>query len=250
MKKLFLTSWVGGYDRNDENRTPTKLNNTNHFVDRLRRACPRINTITYIASSPADYTKCDEHCNRLMANLKLDGFAPKKMYLVDYRCNFDIRQAIMSSDIVFLTGGHVPTQNKFMKEIGLREILADYQGVVIGQSAGSMNSADIVYVQPEEPEDFADKNFQIQITGLGLTRINVMPHINNAHTFQYDGVSVYDMCLEDSKKIYHYGIVDSGFIEIDDSRAVSFGETWLFKDGVAKKLCDNGMAVEVSENYD
>ena len=91
MKKLFLTSWIGGYDRADETKTPTKLNNINHFVDRLRLVCPKINTVTYIASDPSDFEKCDEHSSRLMDNLKLDGFEPSTIWVVDNRTDFDIK---------------------------------------------------------------------------------------------------------------------------------------------------------------
>lgn len=249
MKKLFLTSWIGGYDRQDELKTPTKLNNINGFVDRLKLACDDINILTYIASDPQDYEKCDEHANRLIKNLELEGFNPIKVYIIDDRTNFDIQEAINNSDIVFLAGGHVPTQNNFFKKIGLKQILQEYNGVIIGQSAGSMNCAELVYAQPEEPEDFEDKNFQILIAGLGLTKFNIMPHINNAHCFEYNGVTMYDMCLEDSRKIYHYGIVDGGFIEIDDSSAVAYGETYLFKNGNCYKLCDNGESVVVNIFY-
>ena len=251
MKKLFLTSWIGGYDRSDENKTPIKLNNTNHFVDRLRLACPNIRVVTYVASDPNDYAKCDEHSERFMANLRLEGFSPEILYMIDNRTEFDIKDAIMSSDIVFLAGGHVPTQNTFFRKIGLKEILQDYNGVVIGQSAGSMNCAELVYVQPEEPEDFADKDFKIQIAGLGLTKYNIMPHINFAKDYDYDGVTVYDMCMEDCKKIYHYGIVDGGFIEVesDGNTAVSYGETCLFREGTCRKLCGNGESVDVNIGY-
>ena len=251
MKKLFLTSWIGGYDRSDEQKRPTKLNNTNGFVDRLRCACSEIRTITYVASTPSDYAKCDEHSQRLMANLQLEGFNPTKLYMVDNRTDFDIREAVLSSDVVFLAGGHVPTQNEFFKKISLKEILLEYNGVVIGQSAGSMNCAELVYVQPEEPEDFADENFKIQIGGLGLTKYNIMPHINFAHDYEYDGVTVYDMCIEDCKRIYHYGIVDGGFIEVESNGrdAVSYGETYLFRDGTCRKLCNNGESVVVNIWY-
>ena len=252
MKKLFLTSWIGGYDRSDELKTPIKLNNTNHFVDRLRLACPEIRVVTYVASTPSDYEKCDEHSQRLMANLKLEGFEPEILYMVDDRTDFDIAEAIMSSDIVFLAGGHVPTQNEFFRKIGLKEILLKYNGVVIGQSAGSMNCAELVYVQPEEPEDFATPDFKIQIAGLGLTKYNIMPHINFAHDYDYDGVTVYDMCMEDCKKIYHYGIVDGGFVEVesDGRTAVSYGETYLFRDGTCRKLCNNGESIDVNIWYE
>ena len=251
MKKLFLTSWIGGYDRSDEDKTPIKLNNTNRFVDRLRLACPNIRVITYIASDPNDFEKCDEHSKRLMANLKLDGFEPEAIYVIDNRNRYNVADAIMSSDIVFLSGGHVPTQNAFFKKIALKEILQNYNGVVIGQSAGSMNCAELVYVQPEEPEDFADKDFKIQIAGLGLTKYNIMPHINFAKDYDYNGVTVYDMCMEDCKKIYHYGIVDGGFIEVESGgrSAVSYGETYLFREGACHKLCDNGESIEVNIWY-
>lgn len=38
---------------------------------------------------------------------------------------------------------------KYFEEIGLREILKDYNGVIIGQSAGSLNLATIVVCAPE-----------------------------------------------------------------------------------------------------
>lgn len=250
MKKLFLTSWIGGYERGDENRTPTKLNNTNHFVDRLRLACKDIKVVTYIASDPSNFAKSDEHSYRVMDNLRLEGFDPKELYIIDNRTDFDIESVILKSDVIFLAGGHVPTQNAFFKRIGLKEKLLDFQGVVIGQSAGSMNCAEIVYVQRETPEDFADPNFQIQISGLGLTKYNLMPHINVAHENQYDGVSVYDMCVEDSKKVYHYGIVDGGFIEQDNNGAYAYGETYLFREGKCKKICDNGKNIEINIFYE
>lgn len=251
MKKLFLTSWIGGYDRDDPFKTPTKLNNTNHFVDRLRFACPDIKIVTYIASDPKDFEKCDEHAERLIANLKLDGFEPETIYVIDNRNRYNIAEAILSSDIVFLAGGHVPTQNTFFNKIDLKTILLDYEGVVIGQSAGAMNCAELVYVQQEEPEDFADENFKIRIGGLGLTKYNIMPHINFAKDYDYQGVTVYDMCVEDCKEIYHYGIVDGGFLEVesDGRTAVSYGETYLFRDGICRKLCKNGESIEVNIWY-
>lgn len=250
MKALFLTSWIGGCDRNDELKRPTKLNNINGFVSRLHHHCSKIEVITYVASNPSDFEKCDEHSLRLMANLKLEGFEPKKMYVVDNRFNFDLQDVINNSDMVFLAGGHVPTQNKFFKKIGLKEVLQNYNGVVVGQSAGSMNCAELVYVPPEEPEDFADPNFQRTISGLGLTKYNIMPHINYAFEEVYNGITQYDMCIDDSKQIYHYGIVDGGFVECTDGLAVAYGETYLFRDGLCKKLCENKQCVELNEFYE
>ncbi len=56
-------------------------------------------------------------------------------------------------DVIVLTGGHVPTQNKFIKQLRLRECLLNYNGIIVAWSAGSMNCADVVYAGPEFEEE-------------------------------------------------------------------------------------------------
>lgn len=51
-----------------------------------------------------------------------------------------------------MSGGHVLTQNQFLKDVNLESILKDIDELIIGISAGSMNSAKIVYCQPELEE--------------------------------------------------------------------------------------------------
>jgi len=69
-----------------------------------------------------------------------------------------------------LTGGHVPTQNSFMKKLQLKEKLQDWNGLIIAWSAGSMNCAEMVYAGPEFPGEAVDPNYQRWITGLGITK--------------------------------------------------------------------------------
>ena len=44
-------------------------------------------------------------------------------------------------------------QHEFFIEINLKELLKNYQGLVIGQSAGALNMADKVFNSPEEQEN-------------------------------------------------------------------------------------------------
>lgn len=246
---LFLTSSLDCYRKTESGKEITKCNNSNHFIDRLKAYKEITPTFVFVASNPDGAGKTDDYSNTVVQALNMDGFGIENLIIIDHRFKGDIEKTILSADIIFLAGGHVPTQNKYFEEIGLKEILEKYNGIVIGQSAGSMNCAEEVYVQPEIREEFYDKSFKKLITGLGLTKIKVMPHMNRAKIDQIDGTTTYDMCLEDSKTIAHYGIYDGGFIEIGNGIAVSYGKTLLFKDGKCIELCGDKETFTINQNY-
>ena len=85
------------------------------------------------------------------------------------------KEKLLNYDVILLAGGHVPTQNRYFKEIDLKKI-KDFQGIVIGIIAGSMNCAHTVYVQPGESGESLDPNFKRRILGLNLTKQNILPH--------------------------------------------------------------------------
>ena len=62
--------------------------------------------------------------------------------------------------------------------------------------------------------------------------------------------TVMQMCLEDSFEIPHYGIVDYGFIEVVNNKAIAYGKTYLIKDGKCVELCDNQQQLELKYNYE
>ena len=82
----------------------------------------------------------------------------------------------LSIDVIVLTGGHVPTQNNFLKQLRLRERLLNYNGIIVAWSAGSMNCADVVYAGPEFEGEAIDPLYERWISGLGITDINIFPH--------------------------------------------------------------------------
>ena len=252
-KTVFLTSSLGGYTKkvkgNEVVKEIIKCDNSNHFIDRLKMAVPKIKTFVFVASNPDGFEKTDEYANTIVQALNLDDFGIKKLIVIDHRFSDNIEETILSADVVFLAGGNVPTQNEYFKEIGLKSILNKYQGVVVGQSAGSINCAEEVYVQPECREEFYDKDFVKLISGLALTKIKIQPHMNRAKIDEIDGTTTFDVCLEDSYTIPHYGIYDYGFIEINEGKAISFGKTLLFKNGECVELCGDGEKIEINDDY-
>ena len=102
-----------------------------------------------------------KHCEReLQDAFSLSGFSIEEMRCFDYsyienyqkehNCDADIaakealKEALQWADVFFLAGGHCPTENAFMKECSLKELISDssiFDGIFIGLSAGTVNAA-------------------------------------------------------------------------------------------------------------
>lgn len=247
MATIFLTSNLNCYDKSTGK--PTRIDNTSHFVDELKKELKNLKKMVYICSNPSNYEKTDMYSSILTDSFKIEGFDVKNITIIDNRFNGDLRLEIMSADVVFLMGGHCPTQLAYFKKINLSEILKEYNGVIIGQSAGSVDMAKLAYVQPENEEEFRDKNFKKQRQGLGLIDFNIMPHMNRAMVDEIDGTTTFDMCVQDSKTIPHYGIYDGGFIKVKNYQIIAFGKTLLFKNKKCYKLCDDFETYTLKGNY-
>lgn len=250
MKTIFLTSFVGGYRKTPNGKEVIKIDNSNHFIDRLKATKDKWKTFVMVCSNPDVYEKTDEYTKIFTEAFNLDGFGIENVYIIDHRFTGDIEKTILSADVVFLTGGHTPTQNKYLKEIKLDEILAKYNGIVIGQSAGSMNLAKTVYCPPDTPADLTD-DYKKAFSGVGLTNIRIMPHMSGAFSDNVNGQgkNTYDYCIEDSYDLPMYGIYDFGFIEIQGKKSTAYGKTLLIKNGECIELCGDNESVEVSEDY-
>ena len=249
MKALFMTSQLPKLIKDaNGNKIPVGCHNSNGLVDKIKENIKSLNKFVYIASNPDNFEKSDAQSIATGEALRIEGLKINEVVVIDHRFDENIKETILSADMVFLAGGHVPTQNEYFKEIDLKSILKEYKGVVVGQSAGSMNCSELVYAQPENEEEFNSADYNKFISGLGLTNIIIMPHMNRAKTDELCGTTTYEMCLEDSFECPHYGISDGGYILIKDGVATAFGKTIYFKDGKEKVLCEDGQSVVLEEN--
>ena len=132
MKALILTSSLNNNIKVNDIKVAQKCDNLNGFVDRIRNYLGNtINKLVYIASDPADYVKVNMYSDILMKSLELDGFIINEMIKVDNRFNGNIEELIKFADLILLSGGHVPTQNKFFHKINLKKLLKSFDGVVV-----------------------------------------------------------------------------------------------------------------------
>lgn len=217
------------------------LNPENDFETNLRSCLPSRNIrCLFITSAPDDAAFTDRVAEEMAACFAEAGFEFSKVYTLDRRNQDDAQLLIWKSDLILLAGGHVPTQNAFFQEIGLKTLLQNYQGVVIGISAGTMNAADRVYVQPEEAGESAPE-FPRFLEGLGITDINVLPHYQMVKDHDLDGRRLYeDITFADSWGECFYVFVDGTYLLIEDGQTTLYGQAYRLSDGVMEQISELG----------
>lgn len=232
---VFLSSspCVTGADR-------AVLNPDNGFVERLTQALPERPSCLFVCSDPESCELTDRFAMDMAEAFREAGVEFSDFTVLDFRNADDVQMLIWQSDLIILSGGHVPTQNAFFQEIGLRMLLEDYQGVVLGISAGTMNSAARVYAQPEL-EGESDPDFPRFLPGLGLTQVNVLPHYQQVKDYILDGVRLFeDITYADSMGECFFALVDGSYILESGGQTVLFGEAYCIQDGQIEQIAGPG----------
>ncbi len=208
------------------------LNPANGFVDRMRAALPDHPRCLFICSHPDSAYLTDKYAADMDAAFSEAGMPFDGLTVLDSRTDEHAAELISQSDLIILAGGHVPTQNEYFSRIGLRELLKNYHGVLMGVSAGSMNAAENVYVQPEM-EGESRENFQRWAPGLGLTNTNILPHYQQIRDWYLDGKRLFeDITYADSHGHAFYALVDGSYLYIAKGEEEMLGEAYRIADGM------------------
>jgi len=238
----FLTSQVNPEDEG-------KLNPANGFIDELRRCLPDPIRGLSICSHPDSFEITDFYAGITKGYFEDAGFRFEDFRVLDSRNEDRAAELIRSSDLIILSGGHVPTQNIFIQRIGLRALLQGYEGVVIGISAGSMNAADVVYAQPEETGEAVDPAYRKFLPGLGLTKVNLLPHYQRVKDDILDGLRLFeDVTYADSMGRTFYAIPDGSYLFVRDGQEELRGEAYRIRDGRMERISENGQRVLLDQN--
>lgn len=241
--KVIMTSSIGGSIKENGKRVPAPLFWYNGFLEKLQSEWVNNSKVMIIAGSPDDYEKNDVVCKCFKQSFPMSGLSISYMEICDNR-NENLVDIIGEMDVVLLAGGHVPTQNAFFDKIGLKEKLANFVGLLIAWSAGSINCADIVYAGPELDGEAIDPNYKRWISGLGITNINIFPHFQRLKDEWLDGFRlIEDITFEDSMGHEIITMNDGTYITIEDGVRKLFGEAYRIKDGKIEMICQNGMSI-------
>ncbi len=212
----------------------------NGFIHELHRALPYPCRAVYVCSYPESWDDTDLYAGLMADSMEKSGFAFSFFEVLDGRNTGDAEALIRQADLIILSGGHVPTQNAFFRELDLKERLAGFDGVVLGISAGSMNSAATVYAHPELEGEALDPDYARFLPGLGLTDVNIIPHFNQIEGGTLDGLDLFeDIAIPDSAGRTFYVLPDGSYILSRDGKEELHGEAWIIRDGVMDKISED-----------
>jgi len=218
-----------------------EMNPANGFAQELKKHMKSMAKALFIASSPDDVELTERHAYDMKHNYEISGLSFSQYILLDRRNQEKAAELVNNADFILLAGGHVPTQNDFFKDIGLRELMKEFGGVVMGISAGTMNSADVVYVHPEREGETKFTEEERYRQGLALTKTMVIPHYQMIKHWELDGLRLFeDVAYADSMGRKFYCLVDGSYLYIHDGVEELRGEAYLIENGVMTQIAKEG----------
>lgn len=240
-KALYLTSSPTGNYRESAPTDYKGLNPANDFVKELKKDFRVNSRCLYVTATPDDREGNKEAARFFTQAFRDTGFLLQDFEICD-RTNYREKlERIHEYQFILFGGGHVPTQNRFLQEIGIIERLHDFHGVVMGISAGSMNAAYRVYIQPEEAGESLDPYFVKDDRGLELTDVNIIPHYQKVKNDYLDGRRLFeDITYGDSYGRELYCLCDSSYLLQRKGVKEIHGECYLIKDGQCKQISKRG----------
>ena len=187
-----------------------------------------------VASSPDDIDKTRHYAQEIVDVMEKHGLSLSGFDILDRNSACCTKELVDKADLIIAMGGHVPTQNSFFQEIDLKKHLQEFRGIWIGSSAGSMNSATLVYAQPELEGEVIDPTYQRFVPGLGLTEKMILPHYSSWKNDVIDGFRLLeDITYPDSQGHTFYLMEDGSYVLGDTEEKIEevVGEYYILRDG-------------------
>lgn len=213
------------------------LNEANRFREELLRVLPRPCRVLNICSDPEAHEITDYYAGFMKKSLENAGARLSDFRVLDGRNEAQAAELVRSADLLILSGGHVPTQNRFFRKIGLKTLLRDFDGVLLGISAGTMNCAELVYAQPEEAGEAVDPGYRRFLPGLGLTKRMILPHYQEIKDELLDGLRVMEeIAYPDSVGRQFLLFPDGTYLYLENGNEEIRGEAFFLADGKLSRV--------------
>ncbi len=212
-----------------------ELHNEYHWFEDLLKHLHFPCHALLVASSPDEIEKTRRYAQEIVDVMVKHGLSLSGFDILNRNGARCTKELIDKADMIIAMGGHVPTQNSFFQEIDMKKHLQEFRGIWIGSSAGSMNSATLVYAQPELEGEVIDSTYQRFVLGLGLTEKMILPHYSSWKNEVVDGFRLLeDITYPDSQGYTFYLMEDGSYVlgDTEEKKEEVIGNYYVLRDGV------------------
>lgn len=241
--KLFLAS--EGFISIRENGVTIKreIDTANLFFDNLKKFIKKYDNFVFIPNN-FDFDDINENSALGIAEAFVDKLSKfKSIVVLDKRNIKEAKSILENADFIFLQGGKLDEQYRFLKKVNFANIISKTNTVVVGKSAGAMNMCKACYNYPEEGDVSACSKKWTK--GLGFVDKIIIPHFNTQNGNQYCPSNMNlltDIFIPDSFEKEFYALTNGSYILVEEGKETLFGECYLIKNGIIKKICENNQS--------
>jgi len=183
-------------------------------------------SIVLICTRPDTHEKTDMYANGTVAWFRNIGIEFQAYHVLDDRkTQAECMELTRNASVIYLMGGSPHSQLEFLQKNNIASLLLQFNGVIMGISAGAMTMA-------TNPFYCADKNFGLShiYKSIGLADISVTPHfsisdkdlLNNEILPFSDIIDIYAMC-------------DDSAIMVCGNKKQYFGDIYFVSKGQVEK---------------
>lgn len=233
----YLTGSFFTYRENDKKENTEPLECYGFFEDLKSEWPKKPASILYVPCDPKAAKENQEQKDRVLGVFEENNLSVREVVMLGEKNKKPLEEMLSHADVLYLSGGHAPTQLAFMKRIGLDKVIASFKGIVVALSAGSINAAYNVYLVPELEGEAADPNFVRFSDGLDLTNVQIIPHRDAIMESSLDGMDfIDDIVIPDSYGRRFYLISDGSYFKIKDGKTSFKGKGEIIEDGTVRPL--------------
>jgi len=146
-----------------------------HVANFLTKDIKNNNRMIFIPADFEDVVEISYQIEKHLAYFSKIGIEFKEYVdITMYVGSENIKEIILNADVIILGGGNPFVQFEYLKKYGIDVLLGEYNGVLMGYSAGAMCMSKHIVMTPlndEYPE------FDIR-DGMNLDGISIIPHFN------------------------------------------------------------------------
>ncbi len=238
--KIFLTSdsFISVRDENGV-KIGTKLDQSNAFASNLKKLTGKGNFV-FVCNDPVNFEWNDNSSQRMFDCLKENKFNLKECVVLDNRNKKRSKEILLSAGLIFLQGGQLERQYKFLKQIKFKKWAKKTSAVIVGKSAGAMNLCKIKYNYPDEDYVPGMKKW---LRGLGFSENIIIPHFNliNGNEYCPENINLLqEHFIPDSHKKDLLALTNGAYILQVDGKETLFGQAYVIRGGKITEICKGG----------